>query len=120
MKNENDLSNLQNIPTFNEAGLFKIMSTDHLINFTDERKSSNLVKQKLVDATNIHNKVVCYITNCKEIPEEELASKLLHMSYKLLVGLIENHQEMKTKLLGFLPEMMNHLSKNIGLIDLLK
>ena len=78
------------------------------------------MKQKLVDATNIHNKILAYITNCKEIPEEELACKLLHMNYKLLVGLIENHQEMKSKVIGRLPEMMNHLSKNIGLIDLLK
>lgn len=78
------------------------------------------MKQKLVDATDIHWKVVNYILNCKEVPQEELANKLLHMSYRMLVGLIENHQEMKSKILGVLPQMIRHISHNIGVIDLLK
>ena len=46
------------------------------------------MKQKLVDATNIHQKILAYILNCPDVPNEVLAAKLLHMSYKLLVGLI--------------------------------
>ena len=50
----------------------------------------------------------------------ELALKLLHLSYKFIVGLIENHQEMKPKIVPYLPVMMKHLSFNIGCIDLLR
>ncbi len=42
-----------------------MLGTDHLINFTSERTSSCLDKQKLVNATNIHTRIIKYITNCK-------------------------------------------------------
>lgn len=50
----------------------------------------------------------------------ELSSKLLHLCYKFIVGLIENHQEIKPKIYPYLPIMMNHLPYNIGCIDLLR
>jgi hypothetical protein len=50
------------------------------------------MKQKILDAANIHNKIIKYIVNCSEVPDSELALKLLHLSYKFLVGIIENHQ----------------------------
>lgn len=78
------------------------------------------MKQKIVDAANIHLKILKYISNCAEIPEEELALKLLHMCYFLIVGLIENHQEMKPKIIPYMPIILKHLKKNIGCIDLLR
>lgn len=120
MKNENNLSNLEEIPTLVTSHTFENLSTDRLMNFTNERKTNNLPKQKLVDATNIHLKILSYITQCSEIPESELAAKLLHLCYKFLVGLIENHQEIKMKLLGYLPHIMNHMDSNIGCLDFLK
>lgn len=59
-----------------------------MINFTDERKSSNLTKQKIVDAANIHLKILTYMVNCQEVPESELALKLLHLCYYVIVSLI--------------------------------
>ena len=99
MKNENNLSDLDNLPTLKSSHTFGSLSTDKLMNFTNERKSNNLPKQKLVEATNIHLKIMEYIKMCHEVPHSELASKLLHLSYRFLVGLIENHQEIKMKLL---------------------
>ena len=64
MKNENNLSRLHELATLDDSGIFDKLSTDFLINFTDECKSSNLMKQKIVDATNIHIKVLTFISNC--------------------------------------------------------
>lgn len=64
MKNEYSLSEIENIPTLNGSGVFEKLSTELLVNFTDCRKSSSLMKQKIVDATNIHLKVLQYISNC--------------------------------------------------------
>ena len=109
MKNEYDLSSIDTIPSIEDSGTFNILGTDHLLNFTNERTSSCLAKQKLVSATNIHSKIIKFIINCSEIPEEELTRKLLHLSYRFIVGLIENHQEIKTVLEKYIPNMINHL-----------
>ena len=75
------------------------MKEGSLTNFTSERRSSDKMKQQVVDATNIHEKVLKYIFNCKEIPTEELAAKLLHLCYKFLVSIIENNQDIKLRLI---------------------
>jgi hypothetical protein len=59
-----DIKNLDASKTFKELG------TDKLLNFTDERTSSNFMKQSVLDAENIHQKVIDFILNCKEIPTE--------------------------------------------------
>ena len=71
---------------------FKNLATEKMINFTSERRSSNNTKQQVADASNIHLKVLKYIFNCKEIPTDDLAVKLLHLCYKFLVSIIENNQ----------------------------
>jgi hypothetical protein len=110
MKNEYSLEQMEEIPSLDSSGVFGKMATERLTSFTDCRKSSNLMKQKIVDAANIHNKIIKYIINCSETPDSELALKLLHLCYRFLVGLIENHQEMKHKIIPYLPIMNPHLS----------
>lgn len=46
--------------------------------------------------------------------------KLLHLSYKFLVSLIWNNQNIKPTLIGYLPSIQHHLRKNVGSIDFLK
>ena len=70
------------------SGIFNRLGSDYLINFTDCRKSSNITKQKVVDAANIHLKILAYMVNCQEVPESELALKLLHLCYNVIVSLI--------------------------------
>ena len=96
------------------------LATAKLINFTDERKSSSLMKQQVVDASNIHKKVLTYILNCKDFPSADLAEKLLHLCYKFLVSLIENYQDIKLQLIPHLGQMTHHIERNLGCIDFLK
>lgn len=100
--------------------MFKKLGTDRLLNFTDERTSSNLMKQSVLDAENIHLKVLQFVLNCVEIPTEELALKLLHLAYKFLVSLIWNFQNIKPSLIPYIPIISHHLKKNVGCIDFLK
>lgn len=78
------------------------------------------MKQNVVIASNVHLKVLAYVLNCKEIPTDDLAIKLLHLSYRYLVSIIENHQEIKVTLLPHIPQMVHHVQKNLGCIDFLK
>ena len=55
-----------------------------------------------------------------EVPAEELALKLLHLSYKFLVSLIWNFQNIKPTLIHYIPRMSHHLKQNVGCIDFLK
>lgn len=61
-----------------------------------------------------------YILNCKEIPTQDLALKLLHLSYKFLVSLIWNFQPIKPMLIKYIPLVSHHIKKNVGCIDFLK
>ncbi len=97
------------------------LGVERLTNFTDERTSSNIMKQSVLDAENIHLKVIEFILNCAEIPPEKSYSlKLLHLSYKFLVSLVWNNQNIKPTLIGYLPYIQHHLRKNVGSIDFLK
>lgn len=55
-----------------------------------------------------------------EVPTEELALKLLHLSYKFLVSLIWNFQNIKPSLIPYIQIISHHLKKNVGCIDFLK
>ena len=122
MKNENSMEakEKQSIKTLESSNTFKLLARENLMNFTSERTSSNKMKQKVVYALNIHEKVLRYVLNCKEIPTEDLALKLLHLSYKFLVTIIENNQEMKIILMEHIPKIIHHVKKNYGCIDFLK
>lgn len=120
VKNENSLAKMRDIKTLDSSGTLAKLADVHLLNFTSERKSSNKMKQNVVDASNIHHKVLRYIFNCKEIPTEKLAQKLLHLCYRFLVSIIENNQELKLTLIPHTPKMMHHISKNIGCVDFFK
>jgi inositol 1,4,5-triphosphate receptor type 1/inositol 1,4,5-triphosphate receptor type 3 len=78
------------------------------------------MKQSVLDAENIHLKVLQFVLNCVEVPQEELALKLLHLSYKFLVSLIWNFQDIKPSLIPYLPYISHHLKQNVGSIDFLK
>ena len=71
-------------------------------------------------STQIHSLVLYYITSCESIPDEELASKLLHMCYIFLTGLIINNQESKLQIEKYVGPMKNHLEYNVGAIDFFK
>ena len=70
MTNEYNLSNMAEIKSLEDSGIYDQLGTDRLINFTNERTSSNLPKQKLVCSMNVHSKVLNFVKNCTEIPEE--------------------------------------------------
>ncbi len=78
------------------------------------------MKQNVLDAENVHLKVLQYILNCREIPQQDLAVKLLHLCYKFLVGLVWNYQNIKLELIPYVPHIVHHITKNVGCIDLLK
>lgn len=119
MKNENDIKEVRKMKTLTSSKMYNELATGKLINFTDERKSSNSMKQQVVNASNIHHKVLTYILNCKEFPTD-LAQKLLHLCYKFLVCLIQNYQDIKLELIPHLGEMRHHIQKNLGCIDFMK
>jgi hypothetical protein len=64
IKNEYKVSEIRGIKTLESSGMFKKLGTDRLLNFTDERTSSNLMKQSVLDAENIHLKVLQFVLNC--------------------------------------------------------
>lgn len=64
------MSDIRNIKTLESSGMFKKLGTERLLNFTDERTSSNIMKQSVLDAENIHLKVLQFILNCADIPTE--------------------------------------------------
>jgi|688.fasta_scaffold360983_1 hypothetical protein len=68
MKNETSFEKISEIATLDSSGIFNKLGTDCLLNFVDCRKSTNIVKQKIVYAANIHLKVLKYIINCDEVP----------------------------------------------------
>jgi hypothetical protein len=50
----------------------------------------------------------------------DLAIKLLHLSYRFLVGLIWNYQDIKLELMPFTPYIRHHINANVGCIDFLR
>lgn len=78
------------------------------------------MKQQILDASNIHQKVLTYILNCRDIPSEELAKKLLHLCYKFMVSIIENNQSVKLTLMEYIPRIKHHIKSNVGCVDFLK
>ena len=95
MKNENDISNMSQMTTLESSSCYDYLAADKLLNFTMERSSTSQIKQYIVYCSNLHPKVLSFIFNCKELPEEELALKLLHLCYKFIVAMIENFNEIK-------------------------
>lgn len=121
IKNEYDIEEVKGIKTLETSGMTGKLGGDRLINFTDERTSSNFMKQSVLDAENIHLKVLEFILNCSEIPPPKSYSlKLLHLSYKFLVSLIWNNQNIKPTLISYLPAIQHHIRKNVGCIDFFK
>ena len=78
------------------------------------------MKQEIIYSSNLHIKIINFIFSCHEIPEESLAVKLLHLSYYFIVSLIENFNQIKALMQGFIPKLMHHIKKNVGCIDFLK
>ena len=120
VKNESDVQVLKDVKTLDASGCYKNLGHEKLLNFTSERRSSNNFKQQVAEASNIHDKVLRFIFNCKEIPVDDLALKLLHLSYKFLVSIIENNQDVKLGMIEHIPRMIPHVQKNIGCIDFLR
>lgn len=50
IKDEYKMRDLRGIRTLESSGMFKKLGTDRLLNFTDERTSSNIMKQSVLDA----------------------------------------------------------------------
>jgi hypothetical protein len=69
MKNEYSLEEIDKMLNLDTSGVFMKIGTDNLTSFTDCRKSSNLMKQKIVDAANIYNKIIKYVINCIDVPD---------------------------------------------------
>lgn len=111
---------MDKMKTLESSGCYDYLAADKLLNFTMERSSTSQVKQYIVFCANLHPKVLAYIFNCKELPEEELALKLLHLCYKFIVALIENFNEIKVMMVNEIPKMLQHIQKNVGCVDFLK
>jgi len=62
---ENSVLNIRQVPTLDSSKSYGELGTNRLINFTSERTSSDLMKQNVLNAENIHWKVLQYILNCK-------------------------------------------------------
>jgi len=67
------------------------------------------MKQEIIYSSNLYKKVLNYIFNCAEIPEEALAVKLLHMCYFFIVALIENFNQIKAEMQWNIPKMIHHI-----------
>ena len=52
------MAEIRGIKTLESSGMFKKLGTERLLNFTDERTSSNIMKQSVLYAENIHLKVL--------------------------------------------------------------
>lgn len=65
MKNENDIKNLDRMKTLETSHCYDYLGAEKLINFTMERSSTSQVKQYIVYCSNIHQKVLSFIYNCK-------------------------------------------------------
>ncbi len=65
MKNENSVLDIHKILTIDGSKTYEKLGTEKLINFTGERSSTNRMKQQIVYASNLHEKVLNYIFNCK-------------------------------------------------------
>ena len=62
---ENSINDIRSIPTLDSSKTFVELGTAKLINFTSERTSSDLMKQNVLDAENVHHKVLQFILNCR-------------------------------------------------------
>ena len=121
IKNEVDVKDVKQYLSLESLGLTNLLGEETLLNFTDERNSSNIMKQSVLDAENIHFNVLEFILNCTEIPPDgSFSKKLLHLNYKFLVSLVWNNEHVKPTLIGYLPAIQHHLRKNVGSIDFLK
>lgn len=65
MKNENDISKMNNMKTLETSACYDYLAADKLLNFTMERSSTSQIKQYIVFCSNLHPKVMSYIFNCK-------------------------------------------------------
>lgn len=64
MKNEKSISNLSNIKTLGQSGIERHLSTDRLINLSNERESNNKLYQKIIKSSKIHLLILHYVRNC--------------------------------------------------------
>jgi hypothetical protein len=62
---ENSIKDLRGIPTLDSSRTFADLGNNKMINFTSERTSSDFMKQNVLDAENVHLKVVQFILNCR-------------------------------------------------------
>ena len=120
MKNENNILEVDRVKGIHESGVFEALGSERLVNFTGERSSTSRMKQEIIYSSNLYKKVLNYIFNCREMPEEELAVKLLHMCYYFVVALIENFNQIKGEMQNYIPLMIHHIERNVGCIDFLK
>ncbi len=120
MKNEYDIHNMDKMKTLETSHCYEYLGAERLINFTMERSSTSQMKQYIVYCSNLHQKVLAFIYNCKDVPESELALKLLHLCYKFIVSLIENFNEIKVIMVNEIPKLIQHIKKNVGCVDFLK
>ena len=104
IKHEVEINDYKQYLSLESGNFINLLGEETLLNFTDERNSSDYIKQSVLDAENIHLKVLEYVKNCKEIPPDgSFSKKLLHLSYKFLVSLIWNNEHVKPTLISYLP-----------------
>ena len=70
MKSEKPISKIRDIKTLVGSGVYQILSSDRLINLSNERESNNKLYQKTIKSSQIHRLVLTYISNCGEVPSE--------------------------------------------------
>lgn len=68
MKNEKSISNIGKIKTLGQSGIERYLSTDRLINISNERESNNKLYQKIIKSSQIHIMILHYVKNCTELP----------------------------------------------------
>jgi hypothetical protein len=65
IRQENSVMRIRNVPTLDGSRSYAELGTKKLVNFTSERTSSSLMKQSVLNAENIHWKVIQYVLNCR-------------------------------------------------------
>lgn len=91
-----------------------------LIQLYTERELPHKLHQSLLKSQDLHESILAFITECKEIsPKNELIMKVLNSCYNYLTVMVWNHLENKLDLLKSRHLMLTHIQYNIGCIEFL-
>lgn len=120
MKNEKPISAIRDIKTLVSSGVYEVLSSERLLNLSNERESNNKLFQKIIKSSQIHTLVLEYIKNCGDMPAEKISAKLLHLCFIFLTNIITNNQDNKLEMLPHIEPMKVFLAYNVGVIDFFK